>query len=390
MKDAMTEGNAAPAKGGRLESLDVLRGFDMFFIFLPDPAPCIIFVFLAMIGLGDTAFAAQFDHVRWSGLHFYDCIFPLFLFIAGVTWPYSLANQRAKGSSDLKISLKILRRSALLFLLGAMVQTKIDGLQETGILQFDWQTFRVWSVIGRIGIAWGVSAFLYLWFGRRSRIMIAIAILLGMWALMRFAVAPGAPDGVNPLIDRQWMWARWFDTNFLTTAHRAEGGVATITMVVTAMFGVFAGEILRSEASPSRKALNLLGYSALLTVCGLAVAFAFGGWSMPIVKGIWSSSFALVAGGISATLLAAFYWMIDIKGWRRWGFFFKVIGMNAITIYILVRTILPYEFEKAYFFGGISKYLSPEVAEFVSQAGLIALGWLLLLYLYRKKIFLRV
>ena len=388
----MSEANEQPvvSKGGRLESLDVLRGFDMFFIFLPDPAPCVVFVFLAMIGLGDTAFAAQFDHVRWSGLHFYDCIFPLFLFIAGVTWPYSLAAQRAKGASTAAISWKILRRAFLLFLLGAMVQTKIDGVQETGFLQFDGATFRVWSVIGRIGIAWGVSAFLYLWFGRRTRIVIVVAILLGMWALMRFAVAPGAPDGVDPMIDRQWMWARWFDKNFLTTAHRPEGGVATIAMVATAMFGVFAGEILRGVASPTRKTLQLMGYAALLAGCGILVAFAFGSWSMPIVKGIWSSSFALVAGGISALLLAVFYWIIDVKGWRRWGFFFKVIGMNAITIYILVRTILPYEFEKAYFFGGIAKFLSPPVAEFVSQVGLIALGWLLLLYLYHKKIFLRV
>ena len=127
-----------------------------------------------------------------------------------------------------------------------------------------------------------------------------------------------------------------------------------------------------------------------LVAAGLLVATAFGRWSMPVNKPIWSSSFALVAGGISAALLALFYWVVDVKGWRRWGFFFKVIGMNAITIYVLVRTVLPYEFEKAYFFGGVSKFLSPAVAEFVAQAGLIALGWLLLYYLYKKKIFLRV
>ena len=139
-----------------------------------------------------------------------------------------------------------------------------------------------------------------------------------------------------------------------------------------------------------RKAANLCVFAACLLAAGLAVAFCFGGWSLPVIKPIWSSSFVLVAGGVSAALLALFYWIVDIKGWRRWGFFFKVIGMNAITIYVLVRTVLPYEFEKAYFFGGISKYLSPEVAEFVAQAGLIALGWLLLRYLYEKKIFLRV
>ena len=376
----------------RLESLDILRGFDMFFIFLPDPAPCVVAVFLAMFGLGDCALAQQFDHCAWNGLRFYDIIFPLFLFISGVTWPFSLAAQRERGASTAAISWKIVRRAFLLFLLGAMVQTKIDGEQEFGILAFEWEHFRVWSVIGRIGLAWGAAAFLSLFLGPRARVGIVAGILLVMWLVMRFAVAPGAPAGVDPMAEPQWMWANWFGKTYLTTRHvGGEGAVSTVTMVATAMFGVFAGEMLRGlKATPARKALQLLAYGAGLVAAGLLVATAFGRWSMPVNKPIWSSSFALVAGGISAALLALFYWVVDVKGWRRWGFFFKVIGMNAITIYVLVRAVLPYEFEKAYFFGGVSKFLSPAVAEFVAQAGLIALGWLLLYYLYKKKIFLRV
>ena len=362
-------------KPQRLESLDVLRGFDMFFIFLPDPAPCVVAVFLTMIGLGNTAFAAQFDHVAGAGLHFYDCIFPLFLFISGVTWPFSLASQRAKGASTMAISFKVLKRMALLFLLGSMLWTVIDGTLERNILSFDWAHFRVWSVIGRIGIAWGVAAFLCLGFGWRTRAFICAAILLAMWSVMQFW-----PD----------LGAR-IDTRYLTTAHRPEGGFYTITMVTTAMLGNFAGEILRgTRSAPSRKALELLAFAAVLLVPGLLMAFACGPYSLPIHKGNWSGSFVLVAGAISAALLALFYWIVDVKGWRRWGFFFKVIGMNAITIYILVRTVLNYGFLKEYFFGGVSQFLSAPVAEFVSQVGLIALGWTLLHYLYRKNIFLRV
>lgn len=378
-------------KSGRLESLDVLRGFDMFFIFLPDPIPCIVFTFCVMMGWEHSVFAAQFDHCAWNGLRFYDCIFPLFLFISGVTFPFSYAKQVARGMTRAQSVRKVLVRAFLLFLFGSMLWTTIDGVVEKNLLSMEWSTFRVWSVIGRIGLAWGAAALIYMFFGRRARIGIVVAILVGMWLFMRFAIAPGAPEGVNPLMDRQWMLANWIDVHYLTTAHRGEGGVSTITMVATAMFGMFAGEILRAEdASGVRKVLRLLGFAALLAAGGLVMAFGFGSWSIPVNKPIWSSSFALVAGGISAALLSLFYWIVDVRGWRRWGFFFKVIGMNAITIYLLVRTVLPVGFELEYFFGALYKFLPKATADFLAQGGLIALGWLLLLFLYRRKIFLRV
>ena len=379
-------------KEGRLESLDILRGFDMFFIFLPDPVPCVVLTFCAMFGWEHSAFAAQFDHCAWNGLRFYDCIFPLFLFISGVTFPFSYAKQVERGMTRTQSVLKVLKRASLLFLLGSMLWTTIDGTVEKNLLSFEWSTFRVWSVIGRIGLAWGAAALLYMFFARRTRIGIAAAILVCMWFVFRFAVAPGAPDGVNPMVDRQWLWANWVDVNYLTTAHRGEGGVSTVTMVATAMFGNFAGEILSGADDGRRcgKVARLLLFAALLAALGLLMAFAFGPYSLPVNKPIWSSSFALVAGGISAALLALFYWIVDVKGWRSWGFFFKVIGMNAITIYLLNRTVFNWNFESAYFFGGISGLLSPAVGAFVTQAGMIAIGWLFLLFLYRRKIFLRV
>jgi len=378
-------------KSTRLESIDVLRGFDMFFIFLPDPVPCIVVTFLAMFGLEHSVFALQFDHCAWNGLRFYDCIFPLFLFISGVTFPFSYARQRAHGFGTGRIVGRILRRAAMLFLLGAMLWTVIDGTLEKNVLSFEWEHFRVWSVIGRIGLAWGAAALLFVAFGRKTRIGIAVAILVAMWMVFRFAVAPGAPAGVNPLVDREWMWANWVDVNYLTTAHRGEGGVSTITMVATAMFGMFAGEILTAGGvTGERKTLRLLGYALLLAAAGLLMAFAFGQYSLPINKPIWSSSFALVAGGISAALLALFYWIVDVKGWRSWGFFFKVIGMNAITLYLFVRTVFNWQFESQYFFGGISSLFPAAVGDFVTQAGMIAIVWLFLLWLYRRQIFIRV
>ena len=189
---------------------------------------------------------------------------------------------------------------------------------------------------------------------------------------------------------REWLFCDWVDVNFLTTAHRPEGGFTTITMVATAMFGMFAGEILTSQSSQRQKAAQLVLFALGLVSSGLLMAFAFGPYSLPVNKPVWTSSFALVAGGRSAGLLALFYWVVDILGWRRWGFFFKVIGMNAITAYILVRTIFNWQFESQYFFGGIASLLPQAVGDFVTQAGMMAIVWLFLYWLYRKGAFLRV
>ena len=186
----------------RLESLDVLRGLDMFFILLPDPIPCIVVTFCAMFGWEHSAFAGQFDHVAWEGLHLYDCIFPLFLFVSGVTFPFSYARQVEKGWSRARSVRKIVVRGLILFALGSMLWTVIDGTLEKNVLSLEWEHFRVWSVIGRIGIAWAVSAAMYVFLSRRARILATAAILVGMWAVVRFAVAPGAPAGTDPLVLR--------------------------------------------------------------------------------------------------------------------------------------------------------------------------------------------
>ena len=138
----------------------------------------------------------------------------------------------------------------------------------------------------------------------------AAAILAGMWLVMRFATAPGAPAGVNPMEAKEWLFCNWVDVNFLTTAHRPEGGFTTITMVATAMFGMFAVVILTSQSSQRQKAARLVLFALGLVSAGLLMALAFGPYSLPVNKPVWTSSFALVAGGISAGLLARFYWIV--------------------------------------------------------------------------------
>ena len=151
---------------------------------------------------------------------------------------------------------------------------------------------------------------------------------------MRFGVAPGAPAGWNPLLTGEFTLANWIDANYLTPAHRGEGAVAMIPMVATALMGMFAGDCLRREdVSGQRKAAQLSVWGLAGVAAALVMAFAFGGYSCPVIKNCWSSSFALLAGGISAMLLALFYWIVDVKGCRRWGFFFRVSFKCIIGIF---------------------------------------------------------
>lgn len=372
----------------RLESLDVLRGFDMFFIMCMDPIPCIFYALGTALGHEHHWLTQQFEHVPWIGFHFYDLIFPLFLFIAGVTWPYSLAKKRERGVCSGRIVWGCVRRGLTLFALGCFIEALGPG-GDRNILQFDWPNFRLWSVIGRIGLTWAAAAIIYLFSTRRARVWTVVGILLFWWAFMRFGVAPGAPEGWNPLLTGKFTLANWIDANYLTPAHRGEGAVAMIPMVATALFGMFAGEWLRTDVAEPRKTTALFGWGLGGIVVALVMAFALGGLSCPIIKNCWSSSFALLAGGISAILLAVFHWIVDVKGWRRWGFFFKVIGMNSILCYFMARTILPYDHIERLLFGGILPHMPPLWGAFVAELGVMAFYWLILLFFYRRKIFLR-
>ena len=133
----------------------------------------------------------------------------------------------------------------------------------------------------------------------------------------------------------------------------------------------------------------LLAAAACLALAGLLVAFGFGAGSMPLNKILWSTSFTLVVGGYSAAMFALFYWVIDVKGCRKWTFFFRVIGMNSITIY-MAQKIIPFRSISAFFLEGAGTHLPSVWAAVLIQAGYIVVCWLFLLFLYRKNVFLKV
>ncbi len=365
-------------KNGRLLSLDVLRGFDMSFIMGGE----VVLICLASLFPGLEFLGEQMLHSQWDGFTFYDLIFPLFLFLAGISFPFSMAKQLSNGKSKGSISLKVVKRGLILVLLGVVYN---------GLLQFDFETLRYASVLGRIGVAWMLASLLYIWLKRKwLLILLSAVILLGYWALLALVVAPDAPAGASSFsIDGSIVG--YVDRCMLPGAlyndiHDPEGLLSTLPAIVTALLGIFTGEFVRSKsiANEYKKVAVMLGASVAL----LLVAYL---WNtvFPINKNLWSSSFVCCAGGWSLLLFALFYLVVDVVGWSKWALPLRVIGMNSITIY-LAQQFLDFSKPVNTLFGGVLKLLPEDYYALGWWCCYMLVCWCLLYFLYRKKVFLKV
>ena len=369
-----------PAASQRLLSLDALRGFDMLFIM--GFAGLVTALCKLCPGEFSDWMTAQMGHADWNGFFHHDTIFPLFLFIAGISFPFSLAKQREKEIGERSIYTKVIRRGLMLVAL---------GLVYNGLFNLDFATLRLPSVLGRIGLAWMFAAMLFIRFGIRTRIAIAAGILVGYGLLLQFVGAPDAA-GAGPLteagnivgyIDRTIMPAHLYGNR----GFDPEGLLSTLPAIVTAMLGMFTGEFVRrseEQVSGSRKALRMAAGAAVLLVLALCLDPL-----QPVNKKLWTPAFVFAAGAYSLGMFALFYYIIDVRQWRRWSYFFQVIGLNSITIYMLQR-IVRVSYTSEFFFGGLASKFSPEVASVIFSAGYVTVCWLLLRFLDRKKIYLKV
>jgi len=363
-------------KSARLASLDAVRGFDMFFIMGGEALICAI---AALLGFPE--FHKSFGHVPWHGLQFMDTVFPTFLFLAGVSFPFSAEKSRERGLSDSKIALKALRRGLTLVVLGLVYGT---------LLKLDFATMRVWSVLGRIGIAWMLAAWLYLLFKARARLAIAVGMLAVVTLFTMFVPAPGSVAGVDPF-SAEGNFGCWLDRT-LTAGHTykplfdPEGFSGILPAVVTAMLGIFAGELVRRDGGTAtgRKAAELLACGIGCALAGWVLSFVF-----PINKALWSPSFVLVVGAYSLVLFALFYWIVDVLQCRRWAFFFTVIGVNSITIYMAQR-IIGFGGANKFLFGGLAGHFPAAWGAVVMAVGYVAVCWLFLLFLHKKDVHLKV
>jgi predicted acyltransferase len=361
----------------RLYSLDALRGFDMIWIMGAEE----IFHSLADVTGSPflEAISLQFTHPAWNGCHVYDLIFPLFLFMAGVATPYSVGRDLEKGKTRGELIRRIVRRGLVLVLLGIIVNN--------GLVIKPLSEIRLPSVLGRIGLAYMLANIIYLYTGLRGQIIWFCSLLIGYWFLLLFNSAPGFPMGD---LTMEGNFASYIDRSIIPGKlylgiHDPEGLVSTIPAIATGLLGILAGNLLKnSPLTMARKALYLL-------VAGIAFLILAQLWNLvfPINKNLWTSSFVLHTGGLSLILLAIFYYIIDVLGYKNWSFFFRVIGMNSILIYMSGRFI-----NWSYTNNALFKWLGQLIGDPVNAVFLaityVLVKWVFLYVLYKKRIFLRV
>lgn len=360
----------------RLASLDALRGFDMMFIM---GVSTLIAAICALFPGGENCWlATQMGHVDWNGFQHHDTIFPLFLFIAGISFPFSYSNQQSRGVTRGKIYKKIITRGVVLFAL---------GLIYGGFLQFHFDSFRLFSVLGRIGLAWMFAALIFINTKPCTRAIISVVILLGYWFLSTIP-APDVP-GADPFsqegclvgyIDRML-----FPGHLLSGTFDPEGLLSVVPAIVTALLGMFTGEFIRKEeVSGNKKTLwMIMAATVMLIVC-----LIWKNW-LPVNKKLWSSTFVLAAGAYSLYMFAIFYWIIDVKGWKGWILPFQVIGLNSIAIYMIPRFI-NIRYAEEFFLSGVIGFFPGQWANVVATAGYVTIYWLIAYFLYRQKLFFKV
>ena len=399
---------APTALADRLQSLDAYRG--------------LIMVTLAFHGFGlrdaarnhlreapDSGFWQtiyhHFEHVEWIGCGYWDLIQPSFMFMVGVSMAYSYVKRQREGESWGRMFAHACWRGLLLIALSLFLMS-VSRPATNWIFT---------NVLAQIGLGY---PFLFLLWRRsvRTQVIAAAAVLLGTWALYAFGSsggidpAKGAPEvGVTAAWAQQHLGdvgAAWhknanighrLDVWLLNLFPRREpfafsaGGYQTINFLpslATMLFGLMCGELLRSGRAPQRKLVLLIAAG----VAGLGLGLAWHALGVPLVKRIWTPSWAVYSTGWCCLILAALYGVIDLRKWRAWSFPLVVVGMNSIAIYCLHMTLSGWTAKmlQTHLGPDVFKILGPMHAPIV-QATLVGLVfWLVCWWMYRRKIFLRI
>jgi predicted acyltransferase len=320
--------------------------------------------------------ADQLEHKPWQGFHFEDLIFPLFVFIVGISLVFSLSKTIAQEGRATALK-RVFRRAVLMYVLGIFYY---------GGFATPFERIRLLGVLQRIALCYFFAALLFCYLKPKGLIGVCISLLVGYWALMTWVPVPGVGGGnfaegknLTNYLDKQYLPLRKWDGD-----HDPEGLLSTLPAIATCLLVVFAGLLLKNRNVPDQKKVACL--------VGAGVASVALGWlwglQFPVIKKLWTSSYVLVAGGYSALLLALFYQVVDVWKWQRWAQPFVWVGMNPITIYLAENLIDFGKIAKRFAGGDLNHYFGA-CGDLVVAIVSLGLVFLFVHFLYRRKIFLR-
>lgn len=348
----------------------------MFFLMQEDPA--LIMAVWTALGLPyRDVLAKQLDHTPWIGFTLWDFIAPLFLFVVGLTLPLALSRRVQRGESRRSLLKHVVRRTLVLIAL---------GLVFNGILRLHFSGFRYTGVLQRIALAYFFAALITLFASIRWQAIWTAILLVSYWLMMAFIPVPGFGSGV---LTPQGNLEGYIDRLFLPGSFCCfvygdnEGYLSTIPSVATVMLGVLCGHLILSSLIDRKKLQYLVGGGMASISLGLAWSIFF-----PIITRLWTSSYTLFCNGLSMLLFAAFFWIIDVRGHRKWAFPFIVIGLNALTIYI-VQNLFDFSHVSDVVFGGLIGHLAGLWKAALLAASIVFTKWLFVYFLYRQKLFLK-
>ena len=370
----------------RLESLDALRGFDLFFLVALGPLMHSLARTANVEWLNESMWV--FSHVSWEGFSPWDLIMPLFLFMSGISMPFSLS--RYKSISDKRPLLRRLaKRILLLWIFGMMCQGNLLALDPNTLYLYS-------NTLQAIATGYLITALLFLFTSRRTQIITAVVLLLVYWTAMQFITVDGygggnyTPQGnlaewidntvlgrfrdTAQVIDRKVVIADWYHYTWI---------LSSLNFGVTVLTGLFAGYIAKDKIEEKKKLKLYFGTGITMVIAGWLWNF-----QMPVIKTIWTSSMVLVSSGYCFLLMGLFYYWIDYKGHRSGITWLKVYGMNSIVAYMLANVVNFRCIGESLFYG-LEQYMGSYYS-FLMTLWNIGAVYVIIWFMYKRGIFLKV
>jgi predicted acyltransferase len=361
----------------RLLSIDAFRGLTIAgMILVNDP------------GNWDAVYS-PLEHAEWNGWTPTDLVFPFFLFLVGTSMVFSFSSRQEKGSTRRELLRHTIRRSLYIYGIGLALHLYPFTIHRI-------QHVRVMGVLGRIALCYFLASLIYLYVSRRLRIAITVSLLVGFWVILRFAHVPGFPTGdMTPFGNV----AAYFDRLVLGThlwkpMWDPEGLLSSLPAIATALLGTLCGEWLRAPRSQGSRVVGLF----IAGVLGLATGELIHPY-FPINKNLWTSTFVVFTAGFACVVLAVMYWVIDVKGIRRWVMPLEVFGANAILSYavatlaikqMLITFINGRSVQEIVYGRVFAPLASPKNSSLLFALAFTFTIWLIMLVFYRKRVFLKV